>query len=135
MSTTTEKSEFLLLLRNTQLEKRLSFAEMEEAMRRFNDWLNRWTEAGAIKAGQPLGNQGKTLTGTKGRTMADGPFPEAKEAVGGYILIQAEHFDEAMKIAAEWPLLDYDAFVEVRPVLPQCESMRMVKEQAALASA
>jgi hypothetical protein len=126
MSTIPAKSDYLLLLRNTQIEKRLSLDQMQEAMRRFSGWLDRWTQAGAIKSGQPLGNEGKTITGAKSRTMADGPFPEAKEAVGGYILVQAESFDEAVKIASEWPLLEYDAFVEVRPVMDQCATMKLV---------
>jgi hypothetical protein len=134
MSTTVAKSDYLLLLRNTQIEKRLTLDEMQEAMRRFNGWLDRWTQAGAIKSGQPLGNEGTTITGAKTRTMADGPFPEAKEAVGGYILVQAESFEEAVKIASEWPLLEYDAFVEVRPVMDQCATMKIVGGRMAIAS-
>lgn len=124
------KPEFLLLLRNTQLEKRLSLPEMEEAMQRLNGWLDRWKARGAIKGGQPLGDEGRILTGAK-RAVADGPFAESKEAVGGYILVQAGDFDEAMEIASEWPLLDYDGVVEVRPVLPQCATMRLVNERQA----
>lgn len=133
MSTIPAKSEYLLLLRNTELEKRLSLGEMEEAMRQFNDWLDRWRKAGAIKGGQPLAGKGRTITGSKTRTMADGPFPESKEAVGGYILLEVETFDEAVKIASEWPLLNYDAFVEVRPVLNQCVPATMLGEKMAMA--
>ena len=60
---------------------------------------------------------------------------EAKEAVGGYILVEAESFDEAMKIASEWPLLDYEAFVEVRPVLDLCVPQTMLKARMAAANA
>jgi len=133
MSTIPAKSEYLLLLRNTEIEKRLTLDEMEEAMRRFNGWLDRWKTAGAIKSGQPLAGRGRTISGTKSRTMADGPFPESKEAVGGYILVEAESFEEAVKIASEWPLLEYDAFVEVRPVLDLCVPMTMLNERLATA--
>jgi len=135
MSTIPAKSQYLLLLRNTELEKRLTLDEMEEAMRQFNAWLDRWKEAGAIKGGQPLAGKGKTISGPKERAMADGPFPESKEAVGGYILVEAESFEEAVKIASEWPLLAYDAFVEVRPVLEHCVPMQMVGERLAAAGA
>lgn len=129
MNTTATKSDFLLLLRNTQLEQRLTLDEMEEAMRRFNDWLDRWTRAGAIKAGQPLSNDGRTISGATTRSTADGPYPEAKEAIGGYILVQAEDLDEAERIASEWPLLAYGAFVEVRPVVDQCATMKLLSER------
>jgi len=129
MTTTAEKSEFMLLFRNTQLEKRLSTDEMQEAMRRLNEWLGRWSERGQMPAGQPLGDEGRVISGAKQRAVADGPFAEAKEAVGGYVLVLAADFDEAMKIAAEWPLLDYNATVEVRPVRKQCATMEQVGMQ------
>ena len=126
MSTTATKPEFMLLFRNTALERRLSPDEMTEAMQRLNAWLERWSASGYIKAGQPLSYEGRTISGAKQRTIADGPFAEAKEAVGGYVLVQAADFDEAMAIAGEWPLLDYDCVVEVRPVRVQCPTMEEV---------
>ncbi|MDB6148755.1 MAG: hypothetical protein JWQ44_203 [Chthoniobacter sp.] len=116
-------AEFMLLFRNTQLETRLSTDEMQAAMARLNEWLGRWSERGQMKAGQPLGNEGRLISGTKQRTLADGPFAESKEAVGGYVIVLAADLDEAAAIASEWPLLDYDATVEVRPVRKQCATM------------
>jgi hypothetical protein len=129
MNMTAEKSEFMLLFRNTQLERRLTVEEMPEAMQRLNVWLERWTLSGHIKAGQPLSYEGKTISGAKQRSVADGPFAESKEAIGGYVLLQAADFDEAMKIANEWPLLDYEAVVEVRPLRVQCPTMEAVSMQ------
>jgi hypothetical protein len=126
MNITAHQSEFMLLFRNTQLEQRLSPQEMSEAMRRLNDWLERWSMSGHIKSGQPLSYDGKIISGAKQRTVADGPFAESKEAIGGYVLVRAADFAEAMKIAHEWPMLDYDAAVEVRPVRVQCPSMEEV---------
>ena len=126
MNTPESRSEFLLLFRNTQLEKRLSTDEMREAMQRLNVWLERWSQRGNIRSGQPLGDGGKVISGAKQRTIADGPFAEAKEAVGGYVIVQAEALEEAMEIAGEWPLLDYDAVVEVRPIHQQCAAMERV---------
>jgi hypothetical protein len=130
MSSTASKADFLLIFRNTQLEKRLSIDQMDEAMRQFSGWLDRWKQAGAIKAGQPLGNEGRTISGARSRVVADGPYPEAKEAIGGYVLVQAENMDEAVKIAAEWPLLAWDAFIEIRPLVDQCAAMHMLSKRA-----
>ena len=127
--------EFLLLFRNTQVEQRLSRDEAREAMGRLNAWLDRWTTRGAIKGAQPLGSEGKVISGARQRIVADGPYSEAKEAVGGYVLIQAADFDDAMAIAGEWPMLDYDCVVEVRPVLAQCATMALVNEELAAAGA
>ncbi len=69
------------------------------------------------------------------RSVADGPFAESKEAVGGYVFVQADSFEEAMQVAADWPLLDYDAAVEVRPVRMQCATMEKIGGQLAKAGA
>lgn len=121
-----DNAEFLLLFRNTQLENRLSTDEMREAMQRLNDWLEHWSKLGHLKSGQPLGDESRVISGTKQRSVADGPFAEAKEAVGGYVLMHAADFDEATKIAGQWPLLDYGGVVEVRPVRKQCATTERV---------
>lgn len=127
--------DFLLLFRNTRLEDRLPMEEMREAMLRLHDWLDRWTQAGAIQGGQPLGSEGKVISGTKLRKVSDGLFAESKEAIGGYVLVRAANLDNAVKIAGEWPLLDYDASVEVRPILAECAVMTLVKQESAAAKA
>ena len=33
----------------------------------------------------------------------DGPFVEAKEIVGGYMIVSAENFDRALEVARESP--------------------------------
>jgi hypothetical protein len=106
------------------LEKRLTTEEMQEAMQRLNDWLGRWSELGQMKAGQPLADEGRVLSGgSRQRAVVDGPFAESKEAIGGYVRVEAADLEEATAIAAEWPLLDYDASIEVRPVRSQCATM------------
>ena len=49
MSTIPAKSQYLLLLRNTELEKRLSLDEMEEAMRRFNEIVDLFRRDAFVK--------------------------------------------------------------------------------------
>ena len=47
--------------------------------------------------------------------ITDGPFAETKEQIGGYFLIEADDFDEALRIAADWPSARFGS-IEVRPV-------------------
>jgi len=70
--------------------------------------------------------RGEDHFGGEQRAVADGPFAESKEAVGGYVMVRAGNFEEAMKVAGEWPLLDYECVVEVRPVRVQCPTMEEV---------
>jgi hypothetical protein len=47
--------------------------------------------------------------------VTDGPYAEAKEALGGYFLLECGSFDEALDWAARIPAAEHGA-VEVRPV-------------------
>ena len=50
-----------------------------------------------------------------GAIVTDGPFTETKEQIGGFFLIEARDFDEALQIAAEWPSARIGS-IEVRPI-------------------
>ena len=52
---------------------------------------------------------GKTLT-------TDGPFAETKEAIGGYLLLEADDLDAAIELAARIPAASMGGAVEVRPI-------------------
>ena len=119
MSTETKK-EFILLFRGTQWDRGLSPEEIQNVMGQFMGWFERLREEGKLRAGQPLEREGKMVSGKKGRTVADGPFAESKEAIGGYFLLQVADLDEAVEIAQQCPILEYGSTVEVRPVADRC---------------
>ena len=51
-----------------------------------------------------------------GRTLTtDGPFVGMKEAVGGFFIIEADHLDAAIEVAARVPAARYGGAVEIRP--------------------
>lgn len=53
-----------------------------------------------------------------GRTLTtDGPFIEAKEALGGYYLYEANDLDAAIELAARIPAARMGGAIEVRPVV------------------
>jgi hypothetical protein len=47
--------------------------------------------------------------------VADGPFAETKEQVGGYFLVDCEDLDEAIEVASQIPSAR-DGTIEVRPI-------------------
>jgi hypothetical protein len=53
---------------------------------------------------------GKTLT-------TDGPFVELKEAIGGYLVFEADHLDAAIELAARVPAARLGGAIEVRPIV------------------
>ena len=52
----------------------------------------------------------------RGERVVDGPYAEAKEAVGGYLFLTVADLDEATEIAKQCPGLVHGLTVEVRPV-------------------
>ena len=117
MNTQPTTSQFLLLARGTHWNKGLSPEEIQKIISRSNAWFDRLMQRGKAIAGQPLAHEGKLVSGKKGRIVIDGPFAESKEAVAGYVLLQVENLDEAVRFATEWPFLEVDGVsIEVRPV-------------------
>ena len=53
---------------------------------------------------------GKTLT-------TDGPFVAIKEALGGYLLFEADDLDAAIELASRIPAARMGGAVEVRPIV------------------
>jgi hypothetical protein len=118
--TTQNTAEYMLLFRGTDWQKGLSPEEIEEVVKRMYAWLDRLTAEGKAKAGKPLFPEGKIVSQKNGRSVADGPFAESKEAIAGFFLLEVGSIEEAAEIAKEFPGLNYGATVEVRPVAPAC---------------
>ena len=52
--------------------------------------------------------------GDGGFTVTDGAFPETKEVLGGYYLVEADDLDAALELAKQLPMPN--GGVEVRPI-------------------
>jgi hypothetical protein len=53
-----------------------------------------------------------------GRTLTtDGPFAELKEAVGGWLLYEADDLDAAIELAGRIPAARMGGAVEIRPIV------------------
>jgi hypothetical protein len=49
--------------------------------------------------------------------LSDGPFVDAKEHLGGYMLVEADELDAALEIAARIPAARMGGVIEVRPLV------------------
>ncbi|HEU5061935.1 MAG TPA: YciI family protein [Solirubrobacterales bacterium] len=78
--------------------------EAVEAMSRYNEELRRAGMLLSLDGLRPPGDGGTVRFSDDGEaTITDGPFPEAKEVVGGYWLIQARSKEEALEWASRCP--------------------------------
>lgn len=131
MSEPKRTSEYLLLVRGTDWEGKLSPDEIQEFMAQFNTWYDGLNERGVLLGARPLGHEGKVVSGKGTPTVADGPFAESKEAIGGYFLLHLDSFDEALEIAKSCPMVRFGGAVEVRPVIERCSTMQHASEMLA----
>ncbi len=131
----TEKSQgYMLIFRGNDWCKGLSPEEMQKVSGDWMAWFQRLSEAGKCTAGAPLEPEGKLISGKGGKIVADGPFAESKEAIGGYFLLNVPSFDEALAIAKQCPGLPYGVQVELRPVAAACPMAKTAEEMLAHAS-
>ncbi len=135
MSTQTNAPEYMLIFRGTDWHQGLSPEQMQMVAGQWMAWFQRLTTEGKVVAGNPLEKEGKVVSGRNGRVVADGPFAESKEAVGGYFLLKVGSLDEAVAIARECPGLAYGVQVEVRQVAEQCPLAAETKAEEAAAAA
>jgi len=89
--------------------------ELEQQMQKWGAWIQALSKTGNFKAGEPLEAEGKVIKGRK-KVVTDGPYAEAKDLVGGYLLISAKNLDEAVELSRGCPIFDSDGSVEVRPI-------------------
>ncbi len=98
--------------------ERMTTEEQQAFVGDHEAWFAR--HAARIRGGEELGQRAaaRLLRRRKGEALVtDGPFAEAKELVGGFVILEAANRDEATRIALEWPSLsDPGAKVELWPV-------------------
>lgn len=127
-----QKHGYMLIFRGTDWYAGLSPEEMQQVADHWMAWFKRLTDEGTAIAGNPLEKEGR-IVGKEGRVLADGPFVESKESIGGYFLLRVDTMDEAVAIARECPGLPYGIRVEVRPVAGECPIVEELRTEAQLA--
>ena len=112
-------SEFVYLFRTSEEKRREAMGTPErsqKSMQAWLEWMRELEAKGHLKSrGQPLDFAGKVVNG-KGKTVKDGPYAEAKDVVGGYIIVEANDLDHAAELSKGCPILEVGGSVEIRPV-------------------
>ena len=111
-------SHFLLLLYGDPTR----WAEMpkdqqQKAFGEYMTWGRTDGKSYVIGSNKLFDEPGKVLQGMK-PVISDGPYGETKEWLGGYYLIEAANYDEALKRVADHPHLKYDGTMVLREVEP-----------------
>ncbi len=118
----TDTAGYLLIFRESAPERYAAMTpeERRQALQRWNDWCDELAAQGRLQHGNTLAPAGRVVSSARVTCAVDGPFAEAKELIGGYILLTAASLDEATALAEQCPSLPYGMTVEVRPVAQAC---------------
>jgi len=74
---------------------------MQQMFAAYNAWKEKFKEE-ILDMGDKLGSEGRMVTASG---VADGPFVEAKEVVGGFMIVAAENFDGAVEVVRASPMV------------------------------
>ena len=107
--------EFLLIFRTDYSGISQRTAEQAQLMmQKWMDWM------AGIAAQDKLVNKGNRLQPSgrivKNDMVTNGPYMEIKESIGGFTIIKAESYDDAVEIAKGCPILLSGGNVEVREI-------------------
>ena len=114
------KNQYLLMFSGSEWYNQLSSAEIQKLIEQSKAWFERLAAAGKAKGGQALARDGATVSGKTGRVISDGPFAESKEAIGGYMILEAASLEEAIAVAKENPAVRGGTTIEIRPLTDEC---------------
>ena len=108
----------LLLHEDPSAFDTISPEDMQKIVERYVAWGTRLREAGLLADSHKLADEpGRVMRGRSGQLrVTDGPYSETKEVLGGYFLINAATYDEAVQRARDCPHLEYGGTIEVRQV-------------------
>ena len=97
-------------------EQQMSPEEMQATMGKWMAWIDSLAKAGKYVSGEPLLPGGKLIKGSA-KGVTDGPYTEGKEIVGGYFIINAADYDEAVALCEGYPDYDKGGSIQVRQVM------------------
>ena len=107
---------FLFLYNDPAGGAKLSPEEMQKAIEKYVAWGQKATAGGYLRGFHRLAEDGgKVIRGAK---ITDGPYSETKEILGGYYLIAADSYEQAVQRTLDHPHLEYGGTIEVRQVHP-----------------
>jgi hypothetical protein len=128
-------NQFMFLIVGYEWDKGMPATDAAAALDAMMAWVHGLLEQGIATSSSPLARMGKIVTGKNGGLITDGPFAEAKEVVGGYIVVNAPDLNAAAAIASRCPLLQHGVKLDVRAMVGECSIASRLREEAEPAAA
>src|SRR5687768_1292299 len=110
---------YLVLARDegNWMDMDLSPADIEAIINKYRVWAQQVASQGKLLSGEKRRDgEGRAVKGVgKSAKVTDGPHSESKEVIGGFWILQAASYDEAVKLAADNPQLEHGS-LELREI-------------------
>lgn len=114
-------AEYVLLLHeDPSAFAELAPTEIEAVIAKYMGWRERLAAEGRLAGGIKLKDEGgRRVSRENGKVrVIDGPYSEAKEVIGGFFMIKASDYEEAVEISRGCPHIEYGGWIELREVDP-----------------
>jgi hypothetical protein len=111
---TTIMEKFMLIFHGG-IDQKASPEQMQANLGKWMAWVEKLQKEGKYVFGEALLPGGKIITGKA--SVADGPYTEGKEIVGGFFVINAPSYDAAVEECRHYPDFDFGGQVQVRQVM------------------
>ena len=107
-----EQPTFLLLLRESPQSAPSSPEKIEELVSEYSAWARRKAQEGTLVGGEKL-DTGGLMLGPEGETR---PWLRHDQFLGGYFVVRAATYDEALAVARSCPHVRHGGTIEIRKV-------------------
>ncbi|MFN7731966.1 MAG: YciI family protein [Pirellula sp.] len=105
-------AKFMLIYRDpSEPRTQPSAEEMQAFLALWGEWFQKFGPK-ILDGGDALLPTGRVVH--PDGNIANGPYVEAKEMIGGYSVVEAEHYEAAVAIAKECPIIQVGGAIEVR---------------------
>jgi hypothetical protein len=114
----TGAAEFMLVLRSAAGQSPTPAPEeVRQRVGEYGQWAGRLRQQGVRVDGEKLRREARILRGIAGGAVVSEERSEAgQDAIAGYFLIEAQNYEQAVKVAEGCPHLKYGGTIEVRQI-------------------
>lgn len=110
--------EFMMIFRNAYTpDVKPSPEQIQESVKQWQDWMGGIAAQGKFVGTNRLSSAGAKILKSN-NIITDGPYAELKEIVGGSLIVKADSFEEAIKLAEGCPIFNDGGSIELRQVIP-----------------
>jgi hypothetical protein len=109
--------QFIVLLYDDPTHwKEMPPPELQAAFAKYGAWGKKGRQSGYIVAGNKLMDDSGKVLRARNTVATDGPFIETREVLGGYYLMEAASYEEAVRLCLDHPHLEFGGGIELRQI-------------------